>query len=255
MRKRYVVILPTYNEKENIKTRIVSIGRCFPEMNVLVVDDNSPDGTAAVVKTMIEKEQNSKIHLIVRSSKTGLGSAYREGFNWAIENDFDWIIQMDADGSHSDVDLSEMIRSTRGDAVPDCVVGSRWIPGGSVELWSPKRVILSKAANYLSRKLLGHKVRDSTSGFRIYSRDTLVAIDFASTKSQGYAFQIEMTLKCASFDKRILEIPITFKDRQLGQSKMSFRIVLETLFLLAGWSIVNSMQKARMLPRREIRID
>lgn len=255
MGARFVVILPTYNEKENIKTRIMAIARCFPEVSMLVVDDNSPDGTAAVVRMMIDRVQNANLHLLVRSSKTGLGSAYREGFKWAIENDFDWIIQMDADGSHSELDLSKMILSTEREEAPDCVIGSRWILGGSVEFWSPKRVILSKVANYISRKLLGHKVWDSTSGFRIYSRNTLLAIDFESTKSQGYAFQIEMTLKCSKFGKQSLEIPINFKDRQLGQSKMNFRIALETLILLTGWSIINLSQKVRKLPRRENRID
>ena len=250
-----MVILPTYNEKENIKTRIIAITKCFPDINILVVDDNSPDETAAVVRMIIDKKQNANSHLLVRSSKTGLGSAYREGFKWAIENNFDWIIQMDADGSHSEVDLLKMIQSTERDEAPDCVIGSRWISGGSVELWSPKRVFLSKVANYISRKLLGHKVRDSTSGFRIYSRNTLLAINFESTKSQGYAFQIEMTLRCSKFGRQFLEIPITFKDRQLGQSKMNFRIVLETLILLVGWSIASLIQKATIIPRREIRND
>ena len=248
MSARLLVILPTYNEKENIKTRITAINSYFPEISILVVDDNSPDKTAEVVKTMIDGKQRINLHLLVRSSKTGLGSAYREGYKWAIKNEFDWIIQMDVDGSHSEVDLSKMIQSTELDTAPDCVIGSRWIPGGSVELWSPKRIILSKVANYLSRKLLGHKVRDSTSGFRIYSRNTLLAIDFESTKSQGYAFQIEMTLRCSKFRKQILEIPITFKDRQLGQSKMNFWIVSETLVLLFGWSILNLIHKVRQLP-------
>jgi len=223
-----LVIVPTYNESKNVSNLLNPFVQS--SFDVLIIDDNSPDGTAEIVKNYIVKYSN--IHLLERSGKLGLGSAYRDGFNWALEREYKSIVEMDADFSHSYSDL-ENLNTYKKDY--DLVIGSRYVSGGRTEGWSRGRKLLSITANNIAKIFLNIKVNDMTSGFRIYSRECLESINYQNTKSNGYAFQIEMTLLVSNNNKSIKEIPITFYERSLGDSKMSKAIVYEAIkFLLSN---------------------
>ena len=228
-----LVIVPTYNESKNVSNLLNPFvqpgmnGLVQSSFDVLIIDDNSPDGTAEIVKNYIVKYSN--IHLLERSGKLGLGSAYRDGFNWALEREYKSIVEMDADFSHSYSDL-ENLNTYKKDY--DLVIGSRYVSGGRTEGWSTGRKLLSITANNIAKIFLNIKVNDMTSGFRIYSRECLESINYQNTKSNGYAFQIEMTLLVSNNNKSIKEIPITFYERSLGDSKMSKAIVYEAIKFL-----------------------
>ena len=231
-----LVIVPTYNESKNVSNLLNPFvqpgmnGLVQSSFDVLIIDDNSPDGTAEIVKNYIVKYSN--IHLLERSGKLGLGSAYRDGFNWALEREYKNIVEMDADFSHS---YSDLINLNTYKKDYDLVIGSRYVSGGRTEGWSTGRKLLSITANNIAKIFLNIKVNDMTSGFRIYSRECLESINYQNTKSNGYAFQIEMTLLVSNNNKSIKEIPITFYERSLGDSKMSKAIVYEAIkFLLAN---------------------
>ena len=223
--KKVLIILPTYNEATNIEkiiNKIIKLG-----CEVLVVDDNSPDKTFEIVENL--KTQYKNINLIKRSGKLGLGSAYREGFKWALENNFLFIVEMDADFSHSVEDLEKMLsyRSKH-----DVIIGSRYTPEGKIEGWSKKRYYLSLIANKVVRLLAFTKVNELTGGFRIYTADALKKIDAVNTKNNGYAFQIEMTINSIIKGLSIKEVPITFRERSGGVSKMNKFIIVEAIFYL-----------------------
>tara|TARA_A200000113_G_scaffold220861_1_gene231672 strand:+ start:103 stop:819 length:717 start_codon:yes stop_codon:yes gene_type:complete len=215
-----LVIIPTYNEADNILLLLSEV--LLLDVDVLIVDDNSPDGTQKLI--LNHDLFDKKIFLLERKTKLGLGSAYREGFQWGIENKYNNLIQMDADFSHQVSDLKELIRKKKGS---DVVIGSRYIRSGKIKGWSKNRYLLSLLANTYSRFLTFSKIHDMTSGFRIYTFNALQKIDFQSTKSNGYAFQIEMTVLCLIANLNIVEIPITFNERREGNSKMSLGIVIE----------------------------
>lgn len=221
----HLVVIPTYNEKENIKILLNELLKL--DISVLVVDDNSPDGTKEVVEDFVNL--NSEIHLLDRTSKLGLGSAYRDGFSWGIKNQFLYIVEMDADFSHSPKDLKEILDSSYDN---DVVIGSRYIPGGGSFGWDIKRRLLSKTANLISRLILRTKTNDMTSGFRCYSVNSLEKIHYQNTNSDGYSFQIEMTMKCEVNNLKIKEVPIIFNERRIGASKMSKKIIYEALVFL-----------------------
>ena len=223
-----IVIVPTYNESKNVSNLLnIFIESDF---DILIIDDNSPDGTATIVKNYLSKYTN--VHLLERPGKLGLGSAYRDGFNWALKREYKSIVEMDADFSHSFSDLNNLNIYKKD---YDLVIGSRYVSGGKTEGWSKGRKLLSVTANNIAKNLLNIKVNDMTSGFRIYSRECLKSINYENTKSNGYAFQIEMTLLVSINDRSIKEIPITFYERSLGDSKMSKAIVYEAIkFLLAN---------------------
>jgi dolichol-phosphate mannosyltransferase len=233
--KRRLVVIPTYNEAENIEALLNSIFDTVYGCEVLVIDDGSPDKTAEICKKLREKHQH--LHLMERSEKSGLGSAYRDGFAWALDREFDEIIEMDADGSHQVADLMRMIDSVSRDPQAGLVIGSRWIKGGATQNWSKAREILSRAANRYVRIALGMGVHDSTSGFRIYSAATLRRINIDYIRSEGYSFQIEMTRAAKKTGAKIIEVPITFKERENGVSKMSKKIVFEAMFLVTAWGL------------------
>jgi len=223
--KKVLIILPTYNEATNIEkiiNKIIKLG-----CEVLVVDDNSPDKTFEIVENL--KNQYKNINLIKRSGKLGLGSAYREGFRWALENNFLFIVEMDADFSHFVEDLEKMLsyRSKH-----DVIIGSRYTPEGKIEGWSKKRYYLSLIANKVVRLLAFTKVNELTGGFRIYTADALKKIDAVNTKNNGYAFQIEMTINSIIKGLSIKEVPITFRERSGGVSKMNKFIIVEAIFYL-----------------------
>ena len=217
---RNLVVIPTYNEAENILLLLSEI--LLLDVDVLVVDDNSPDGTQ---KLILEHDLfDRRVFILQREAKLGLGSAYREGFQWGIENKYHNMIQMDADFSHQVSDLKKLIDEKKHN---DVVIGSRYVKSGKIEGWSNNRYLLSLLANKYSRFLTFSKIHDMTSGFRIYTLNALNEIDFKSTKSNGYAFQIEMTVLSLIANLKIVEIPITFNERREGNSKMSLNIVIE----------------------------
>ena len=222
----HLVVIPTYNEIDNIKDFVNQIIKINVE--ILIVDDNSPDGTGDLVQKL--SENLSQVNLLKRSGKLGLGSAYRDGFKWGLNEGYKYLIEMDADFSHSFSDLNNILQNSKNF---DVVIGSRYIPGGGSNGWDFKRKLLSSYANKLSKVLLRSKINDMTSGFRSYSSEALNEINYFSTKSDGYSFQIEMTIRSIEKKLSIKEVPIIFTERSLGNSKMSKKIVYEAfLFLL-----------------------
>lgn len=229
-----LVILPTYNEAENIPVLIPRIFKYLPDCTVLVIDDGSPDRTAEIAKNLAGSYPN--LEVINQGKKGGLGSAYRFGFLWGISRGFDELIQMDSDMSHRVRDLSNLLemKSRLG---ADLVIGSRWISGGEIENWSKGRELLSRFANRYVRAVLNLGINDSTSGFRVYSADLIKRIELEEIRSEGYCFQIEMTRAARKAGGKIVEVPITFRERESGVSKMSKAIVLEAMALVTLWGL------------------
>jgi dolichol-phosphate mannosyltransferase len=234
MRNR-LIIVPTYNELTNAPLLIRRIFKHIPNSDVLVVDDGSPDKTGDAIREL--QQEFPTLHLLERKTKLGLGSAYRLGFAWGLEQGYEELIEMDADLSHRVRDLRKMIDEKELQPKTDLIIGSRWIPGGSTENWSKGRVLLSRAANLYVRAMLGLGVKDSTAGFRIYSAAILRRLDFQSIKSDGYSFQIEMTRSVHKLGGQIIEVPITFRERENGVSKMSKNIVREAMLLVTIWGL------------------
>jgi dolichol-phosphate mannosyltransferase len=234
MRNR-LIIVPTYNELANAPLLIRRIFKHIPNSDVLVVDDGSPDKTGEAIREL--QQEFPTLHLLERKTKLGLGSAYRLGFAWGLEQGYEELIEMDADLSHRVRDLRKMIDEKELQPKTDLIIGSRWIPGGSTENWSKGRVLLSRAANLYVRAMLGLGVKDSTAGFRIYSAAILRKLDFQSIKSDGYSFQIEMTRAVHKIGGKIIEVPIIFRERENGVSKMSKNIVREAMFLVTIWGL------------------
>jgi dolichol-phosphate mannosyltransferase len=231
---RRLIILPTYNEVENVKVLIPRIFKYIENCTVLVIDDGSPDGTAEVAKALANKFPN--LEVINQGKKGGLGSAYRFGFLWGLSRGYENLVEMDADLSHRVRDLSNLFEmKDRLDA--DLVIGSRWISGGEIENWSKGRELLSRLANRYVRMVLNLHINDSTSGFRVYSSGLMKKIDIASIQSEGYCFQIEMTRAARKAGGKIVEVPITFRERERGVSKMSKAIVFEAMALVTIWGL------------------
>ncbi len=228
--ERALVIIPTYNEKENIRGIVELVLSQSPNLEVLVVDDNSPDGTAAIVTEMMRA--NPRVHLLSRAGKLGLGTAYIAGFKWGLARDYAYLIEMDADFSHDPREIPNMLKAIQQ---ADLVLGSRYIDGIRVVNWPLQRLILSKGASYYVRILTGLPIHDPTGGFKCFRRVVLETIKLDEVRSNGYAFQIEMTHKVWMMGFRVQEIPITFTDRYAGQSKMSGHIVREALWMV--WSL------------------
>ena len=221
--KTSLVVIPTYNEAESIPSILTSLQSL--DCDVLVIDDGSPDGTAHIVR-------NLGIEVIERESKQGLGSAYRTGFAIAIDRGYTYVIQMDADGSHQIKDLEKMMEWI-GNA--DVLIGSRWVKDGQIANWSKFREYLSKSANTYANLLLSLGVKDTTSGFRIYTAALVKKMEISTIRSEGYCFQIEMTRRAISRGGSVAEIPITFIERTHGVSKMSLGIALEAVFRITAW--------------------
>ena len=224
-----LVVIPTYNERENIAAIVPAIFQATPDVEILVVDDNSPDGTQDVVREL--QSRFPKVHLLPRKGKEGLGRAYIAGFKWGLERGFDAIVENDADWSHRPEDLAKIVK-----AIPnhDFVVGSRWVDGGAVANWTLSRKMLSLGGSFYARQILGYPIRDWTGGFNAWKAGTLRKIDLDSVKSNGYSFQIELKYRALRLGFNGVEIPILFEDRRAGQSKMSSRIVLEALHRVWG---------------------
>ena len=222
-----LIVTPTYNESKNIKTLVDTLFKLNARYHVLVVDDNSPDGTAKIVKELQKNYKN--LHLAKRPKKRGLGTAYCYSFKWALERDYDYIVQIDADLSHNPEDVPEMIELLNK---YDLVIGSRYCDGISVVRWPLRRLILSYFANSYSRVVTGVKIRDLTAGFKAWRREVLENIDLDNIRSQGYAFQIEMNFHAERKGYKIHEHPILFIDRTIGESKMSRAIMIETAWMV-----------------------
>ncbi len=222
-----LIISPTYNEKKNIASLIESVFSINQDYHILIIDDNSPDGTANFVKELQLKYKN--LFLEERPGKAGLGTAYKYGFNWALNRDYDNIVQMDADLSHDPKEIIEMVRLLNN---YDLVIGSRYIDGVSVVHWPIKRLLLSYGANVYARLVTGLRIKDSTGGYKAWKREVLNSIDINGVKSQGYSFQIEMNWRAWQKKFSIIEHPIIFADRTIGQSKMSKKIMFEAIIVI-----------------------
>ena len=222
-----LVISPTYNERKNIKTFIDAVLNGNPSFDLLIVDDNSPDGTSDKIRELQSEYEN--LHLEVRGRKLGLGTAYTFGFKWALNRKYDHIVQMDADLSHNPKDLAMMVKNLDDN---DLVIGSRYINGISVVNWPLRRLMLSYGANTYSRMITGMPIMDGTGGFKAWKSEVLKNIELDSVRSQGYSFQIEMNFRAWIKGYNLKEIPIIFSDRTIGQSKMSKKIVYEAIFMV-----------------------
>jgi len=230
---RPLVVIPTYNEAENIERMLHRIHDCLPEAGVLVVDDGSPDGTADLVEAASASLPD--VHLLRRSAKSGLGSAYRAGFAWGLERGYDVFVEIDADFSHDPAALPEVI-APLGEGF-DVSIGSRYIEGGSIPNWAWHRHLLSRGGNAYASMVLGLGVADATAGYRAYSARILRKLNLEQIRAEGYGFQIEMTYRSKQHGGRITEVPIKFVDREAGESKMSSKIVVEALALVTWWGL------------------
>jgi dolichol-phosphate mannosyltransferase len=229
---RVLVIIPTYNERENLPVVSERLFAAVPTVSLLVVDDGSPDGTGALADELAAADP--RVHVLHRVAKAGLGGAYIAGFDWALGNGFDVVVEMDADGSHAPEQLPTLLAAL-GDA--DLVLGSRWVPGGAVVNWPRRRELLSRGGNVYTRILLGIPVKDATGGYRAFRRRVLEKIDYAAVASQGYCFQVDLAWRAVRAGFRVRELPITFAERERGESKMSGSIVREALVLTTIWGV------------------
>lgn len=228
-----LVIMPTFNEIESLAASVAELRKISSPVDLLIVDDNSPDGTGELANSL--KDQNT--HVLHRSTKAGLGAAYLDGFNWAISNGYEQIVQMDADGSHRAADLSKLLKLA---ASADLVIGSRWVAGGAVQNWPWYRKAISRLGNFYAKFMLRSNVNDMTAGYRVYKASFLKRLDLTGVASRGYAFQVEMTLRTLRARGVIVEEPITFVERTNGASKMTTAIVLEALWLVTKWAFYKS---------------
>ena len=232
---RSLVIVPTYNERENLPIILGKIFDSVPDTHVLVIDDNSPDGTGALADDLARKDK--RVQVMHRTEKNGLGPAYIAGFTWALNNKYDVIIEMDADGSHPAEKLPALIEAVSKPGGAGLAVGSRWVPGGSVVNWPLYRKLISQGGSWYARTMLSMPVRDVTAGFVAFNANVLRQINLSSVDSQGYCFQIDLKRRVFEGNYGIVEVPITFRERELGVSKMSSSIVVEAMGRVTVWGL------------------
>lgn len=242
---RVIVIVPTYNERENLPLILDRLFSAVPDVDVLVVDDGSPDGTGDLADERATADPRVKV--LHRSAKNGLGAAYLAGFAWALEREYDVIVEMDADGSHAPEQLPRLLHRL---AHADLVIGSRYVSGGSVVNWPWRRQVLSRGANTYARLVLGARVRDMTAGYRAYRAGVLRALHLGDVASQGYCFQVDLAWRTVDAGYRVAEVPITFTERVIGTSKMSGSIIREAVTSIARWGAAHRWQQIRGLLRR-----
>jgi dolichol-phosphate mannosyltransferase len=235
---RVVIVMPTYNERQNLESIAGRVRAALPTADLLVVDDNSPDGTGDIADKLAETD--SHVQVMHRTEKAGLGKAYIAAFGWALERGYDVIVEMDADGSHQPEHLPSLVGALEG---ADLSIGSRWMRGGKVVNWPKSREMLSRGANVYTRLMLGLGVRDATAGFRAYRASTLEKISLDKVESAGYCFQIDLTVRVAQAGLKIVEIPITFVEREHGASKMSSSIMLEAFWRVAQWGTARRLRR------------
>jgi dolichol-phosphate mannosyltransferase len=244
------VIIPTYNEIENLEMIVGRLLAAAPEAHVLVVDDGSPDGTGRLADSMAADDD--RVHVEHRAGKSGLGAAYVFGFGWGLARDYDVLVEMDADGSHPPETLPTMLArvTTGAPDAPALAIGSRWVPGGRVVNWPVSRQILSRGGNTYARLALGLSLKDVTAGFRAYQAETVRAMDLSGIDSKGYCFQVDMTLRVLDQGRRIVEVPIEFREREAGESKMSQAIVVEAMLKVTQWGLQRRLSALSRLVRR-----
>ncbi|GAB2997011.1 polyprenol monophosphomannose synthase [Amycolatopsis acidiphila] len=240
-----LVVIPTYNERENLTPILRRLHESLPSVHALVVDDGSPDGTGELADELAAEDK--RVHVMHRSEKAGLGAAYIAGFRWGLERDYATIVEMDADGSHAPEDLPRMLDALE-DA--DLVLGSRYVPGGSVVNWPKRREILSRGANLYSRLALGGKITEYTSGFRAYRRAVLEKLELDEIASTGYCFQIDLAWRTLRAGFEVVEVPITFTEREIGESKMSGSIIREAMLRVGIWGTQHRLAQLRRLAQR-----
>jgi dolichol-phosphate mannosyltransferase len=240
-----LVVIPTYNERENLTPILQRLRETLPDVHALVVDDGSPDGTGELADKLAADDK--RIHVLHRTEKAGLGAAYVAGFRWGLERDYAAIVEMDADGSHAPEDLPRMLEAL-GDA--DLVLGSRYVPGGSVVNWPKRRELLSRGANLYSRLALGAKINDITAGFRAYRREVLEKLELDEIASRGYCFQIDLAWRTMTYGFEVVEVPITFTERAIGESKMSASIIREAMLRVGVWGARHRWAQVRRLLKR-----
>jgi len=229
---RILVIIPTYNEVDNIRSVVTRVREAVPEAHVLVADDNSPDGTGKVADELAADDEQVKV--LHRKGKEGLGAAYLAGFRWGIDNGYDVLVEMDADGSHQPEELPRLLTALKN---ADLVLGSRWVPGGRVVNWPRSREFISRGGSMYSRLLLGMPLRDITGGYRAFRKETLLGLGMDDVASQGYCFQVDLARRAVKAGYHVVEVPITFVERELGDSKMSRDILVEALWRVTAWGV------------------
>jgi len=236
---RTLVVIPTYNEADNVAWIVNQLHLAQPGVDVLIADDGSPDGTGEIADAMAASDP--RVNVMHRSGKQGLGSAYRAGFAWGIERGYDVLVEMDADGSHRPEDLGTLLAAS--DAGADLVLGSRWVDGGGVVNWPWHRRFISRGGTFYARLMLGIPVKDATGGYRAFRRQTLEKLPLDEVASQGYCFQIDMARRVLAAGMTIVEVPITFVERERGESKMSGGIVREALWRVTVWGVQRLLSK------------
>ncbi|MFF1307151.1 polyprenol monophosphomannose synthase [Streptomyces sp. NPDC058307] len=227
-----LVIIPTYNEAENIKAIVRRVRKAVPEAHVLVADDNSPDGTGKLADELAVEDDH--VHVLHRKGKEGLGAAYLAGFRWGLDHDYGVVVEMDADGSHQPEELPRLLTALKS---ADLVLGSRWVPGGRVVNWPRSREIISRGGSLYSRVALDLPLRDITGGYRAFRRETLEGLGLDDVASQGYCFQVDLARRAVKAGYHVVEVPITFVERELGDSKMSRDILVEALWRVTTWGV------------------
>ncbi len=239
---RIVVIIPTYNERENLERIVGRLRAAVPEADILVADDNSPDGTGGIADSLSAADDH--IRVLHRAGKEGLGAAYLAGFEWALDQGYDVVVEMDADGSHQPEQLARLLDRLR---TADLVLGSRYVKGGSVVNWPRSREVLSRGGNVYTRVMLGVPLKDATGGYRAFRADTLRKLDLTGVESKGYCFQVDLARRAVQSGLVVAEVPIEFVERELGVSKMDQRIVVEALWRVTVWGAQDKSAKARRL--------
>ena len=229
---KVLVIVPTYNERESLPVIVSGIRQAEPGVHILIADDNSPDGTGEVADGL--SSSDNSVHVLHRLAKAGLGAAYLDAFNWAKSNGYNVVVEMDADGSHRPQDLTKILDALTNN---DVVLGSRWIKDGRVVNWAKSREVLSRGGNLYTRMWLGIGIHDATGGFRAYRMTALDVMNIEQIESQGYCFQVDMAWRAVKANLRVAEVPITFVERELGESKMDGSIVKEALWRVTQWGI------------------
>lgn len=244
--RRTLVIIPTYNELENLPLILDRVHKARPDVHVLVVDDSSPDGTGELADERALADPD-RVHVMHRTAKDGLGAAYLAGFAWGLARQYSVLVEMDADGSHAPEQLYRLLDAIDNGA--DLAIGSRYVDGGTVRNWPWRRLVLSKSANTYSRLLLGVGIHDITAGYRAYRREALEKLDLATVDSKGYCFQIDLTWRTLNSGFTVVEVPITFTERELGVSKMSGSNIREAMTKVARWGIGGRLDRARGVVR------
>lgn len=234
-----LVVIPTFNESGNIEMIVERVRRATPSVHILIADDNSPDGTGQIADSIALRDK--QVHVMHRLGKEGLGAAYLAGFAWALEHGYDVVVEMDADGSHQPEQLPRLLDALRS---ADLVLGSRWVPGGTVQNWPKSREVLSRGGNWYTRHALAIPLRDATGGYRAYRASTLRTVDLDGVGSAGYIFQVDLAYRVVGAGLRVVEVPIDFKEREVGTSKMSGSIVREALLKVTAWGFRERMRKA-----------